>query len=133
MAEYTLANGYTLTDEEIEARAQEWESGTWEGQLVEIRAGRPRLSNEPNANLSFKCPQSGAAMIERAAEISGVKKSAFLREAALEKAARIIALATMCPMTKGSVPIARSSPALDVRRDPVGVPSGLRGMFRLAT
>ena len=91
MAEYKLANGYVLTDEEIEARAKEWEDGTWKGELVELRVGRPRLSTEPNANLSFKCPQSGAAMIEKAAEISGVKKSAFMREAALEKAARILA------------------------------------------
>ena len=47
MAEYKLANGYVLTDEEIEARAREWEDGTWKGQLVELRAGRPRLSSEP--------------------------------------------------------------------------------------
>ena len=93
MAEYKLANGYVLTDEEIEARAREWEDGTWKGQLVELRAGRPRLSAEPNANLSFKCPQSGAAMIERAAEILGVKKPAFMREAALEKAAQVLAAA----------------------------------------
>ena len=91
MAEYELANGYVLNDEEIEARAREWEDGTWKGHLVELRAGRPRLSSEPNANLSFKCPQSGADMIERAAELSGVKKSAFMREAALEKAARVLA------------------------------------------
>ena len=91
MAEYKLANGYVLSDEEIESRAKEWEDGTWKGELVELRAGRPRLSAEPNANLSFKCPQSGADMIEKAAEISGVKKSAFMREAALEKAARILA------------------------------------------
>ena len=88
MAEYELANGYVLNDEEIEARAREWEDGTWKGRLVELRAGRPRLSN-----LSFKCPQSGADMIERAAELSGVKKSAFMREAALEKAARVLASA----------------------------------------
>ena len=93
MAEYKLANGYVLTDEEIETRAKEWEDGTWKGELVELRAGRPRLSPEPNANLSFKCPQSGADMIEKAAEISGVKKSAFMREAALEKAARILVAA----------------------------------------
>ena len=93
MAEYKLTNGYVLSDEEIEARAKEWEDGTWKGELVELRAGRPRLSAEPNANLSFKCPQSGADMIERAAEISGVKKSAFMREAALEKAARILVAA----------------------------------------
>ncbi|WP_251231091.1 DUF1778 domain-containing protein [Adlercreutzia aquisgranensis] len=58
-----------------------------------VRAGRPRLSGEPNANLSFKCPESAAQMIGRAARISGVKKSEFMREAAVEKAARVLAAA----------------------------------------
>ena len=93
MTEYKLANGYVLSDEEIEARAQEWDEGTWKGQLVVLRVGRPRLSSEPNANLSFKCPQSGADMIAKAAAITGVKKSAFIREAVLEKAARVLAVA----------------------------------------
>lgn len=91
MAQYELESGYVLTDAEIEERAREWENGTWQGELVEMRVGRPRLSSEPNANLSFKCPLSGAKMIEEAAKLAGVKKSAFLREAALEKAARILA------------------------------------------
>lgn len=91
MGSYKLANGYVLEDEEIERRAREWEDGTWKGHLVELRAGRPRLADEPNANLSFKCPVSGADMITRAAKITGVKKSAFMREAALEKAARVLA------------------------------------------
>ena len=90
MAQYKLANGYALTDEEIETRAREWEDGTWRGSLVELRVGRPPLSNEPNANLSFKCPQSGADMIARAAEACGMKKSAFMREAILEKAASVL-------------------------------------------
>jgi hypothetical protein len=91
MAGYTLANGYVLTDEEIERRAREWEDGTWSGHLVEVHAGRPRLSSEPNANLSFKCPESDAEMIEEAARRVGVKKSAFMREAAVEKAMRVLA------------------------------------------
>ncbi|HIY83407.1 ribbon-helix-helix protein, CopG family [Rubneribacter sp.] len=91
MTDYKLTNGYVLTDEEIERRAQEWESGTWDGHLVALRAGRPRLSHEPNANLSFKCPESGAELIARAAEATGVKKSEFMREAALEKALRVLA------------------------------------------
>ena len=93
MAEYKLPNGYILTDEEIERRAKEWENGTWGGHLVTMRAGRPRLSDEPNANLSFKCPESGAELIARAAQVSGVKKSAFMRDAALEKAARVLVTA----------------------------------------
>lgn len=91
MAEYTLENGYVLTDEEIERRAQEWENGTWKGHLVALRVGRPRLSEEENANLSFKCPKSGAELIAKAAEISGVKKSEFMREAVLEKAIKTLA------------------------------------------
>lgn len=91
MAEYKLANGHVLSDDEIERRAREWEDGTWEGPLVELRVGRPRLADEPNANLSFKCPVSGAAMIERAASLLGVKKSAFMRDAALEKAVHVLA------------------------------------------
>lgn len=93
MAEYTLANGYVLDDAEIEARARQWEDGTWDGHLVEIRAGRPRLSDEPNASISFKCPVSSADMIEKAARAMGVKKSAFIREAALEKAAQVLTAA----------------------------------------
>ena len=94
MTEHKLANGYVLIDEEIESRAREWEDGTWKGGLVELRVGRPRLSDEPNANLSFKCPESGAQMIEQAAKAAGMKKSAFMRDAALEKAALVLAKAT---------------------------------------
>lgn len=90
MADYTLPNEYTLTDDEIERRAKEWEDGTWDGHLVTLRAGRPRLSDEPNTNMSFKCPESGAELIARAAKVSGVKKSAFVREAAIEKAVHVL-------------------------------------------
>lgn len=91
MADYELPNGYVLTDEEIERRAAAWEGGTWEGGLVTMRAGRPRLSDEPNASMSFKCPESGADLISRAAAKVGVKKSAFMRDASIEKAAHILA------------------------------------------
>ena len=91
MSTYKLSNGYVLSDEEIERRASEWESGTWNGSLIELRVGRPRLSDEPNANLSFKCPASGADMIARAAAARGVKKSEFMRDAAIEKAAKVLA------------------------------------------
>lgn len=46
MSEYRLDNGYVLTDEEIEKRTKEWEEETWEGPLVELRAGLSRLSEE---------------------------------------------------------------------------------------
>lgn len=90
MANYTLENGYILTDDEIEKRATEWENGTWSGNLVALRAGRPRLSAEENKNLSFKCPASGADLIVRAAKAQGIKKSEFLRMASLEKAVSVL-------------------------------------------
>lgn len=92
MAEYKLKNGYVLNDEEIEKRAKEWEDGTWEGSLVTLHVGRPRLSEEGNKNLSFKCPAAGADLIQRAAKAQGVGKSEFLRSAALEKAAQVLAV-----------------------------------------
>ena len=88
---YELADGYVLTEDEIERRATEWENGSWEGTLIKVHAGRPRLSNEPNANLSFKCPVSDAELIKTASHLSGMAKSSFIREAALEKAARVLA------------------------------------------
>lgn len=41
--------------------------------------------------MSFKCPESGAELIARAAQASGMKKSAFMRAAAIEKAMRVLA------------------------------------------
>lgn len=70
--EYRLANGSVITDEDIERECAEYESGSWEGSLVNLRVGRPRLSEvEANANLSFKCPKTGADLIERAAARAG--------------------------------------------------------------
>lgn len=91
MATFKLKNGYVLTDEEIEERAREWESGEWDGSLVKLRVGRPRLSLSENKNLSFKCPEEGAELIQRAANMQGVGKSEFLRSAALEKATSVLA------------------------------------------
>lgn len=89
--EFKLANGTVLTDDEIERESEEYESGTWSGSLTNLRVGRPRLSDgEANANLSFKCPETGAALIERAAAACGMRKSEFLRSAAIEKAERVL-------------------------------------------
>ena len=89
--EYRLANGSVITDGDIERECAEYESGSWEGSLVNLRVGRPRLSEvEANANLSFKCPKTGADLIERAAAACGMRKSEFLRSAAIEKAERIL-------------------------------------------
>lgn len=89
--EYRLANGAAITDEDIERECAEYEAGSWTGSLTNLRVGRPRLSDgEVNANLSFKCPKMGADLIERAAAACGMRKSEFLRSAAIEKAEEIL-------------------------------------------
>ncbi len=48
MSEYKLSNGYVLTDEEIEARATQWENGSWEGGLIVIQPGDSKPSQRGN-------------------------------------------------------------------------------------
>ena len=48
MSKYTLENGYVLSDEEIEKGAAQWEDDTWDGNLVALRVGRPKLSVDKN-------------------------------------------------------------------------------------
>lgn len=91
LMEFRLANGTVITDDDIERECAEYESGSWTGTLTSLRVGRPRLSDgEDNANLSFKCPKTGADLIERAAAACGMHKSEFLRSAAIEKAEKIL-------------------------------------------
>ena len=62
------------------------------GIRIRLLGGEPGEppSREANANLSFKCPKTGADLIERAAAACGMRKSEFLRSAAIEKAERIL-------------------------------------------
>lgn len=87
-------NGIEVTREMVEQWCEAYDAGNLpEGYEFDgaIKPGRPRLANEVTASLSFKCPESGVDMIARAAKVSGVKKSAFIREASLEKAAKVLA------------------------------------------
>lgn len=68
MAEWKLANGYILTDEEIERRAAEYESGNWEGHLERIHQGRPPVSDEPLVPVTVKFPASMLAQIDAKAK-----------------------------------------------------------------
>ena len=89
--EFGLASGTAITDGAIERECAEYESGSWAGTLTGLRVGRPGLSDgEDGADLSFKCPKTDAALIERAAAACGMQKSEFLRSAAIEKAEKIL-------------------------------------------
>ena len=85
MMEYELADGSILTDEEIEKESAEYESGTWEGGFVEVRIGRPPLSDEELGVVTFKAPKSKIEAMERKARELGMSKSQFMR-AVLDKA-----------------------------------------------
>lgn len=74
---YTLVNGEVLTDEMIEREADEFERGTWEGHLTDIRVGRPPLTHEKLVPVTVKFPQS---MIE-AIDIQEVSRSDYIRRA----------------------------------------------------
>lgn len=91
MEKYQLINGFIIPAE-VAKRADEPKSADWESCADGQQPGRPRLSGEPNSNLSFKCPESNARLIAYAAKISGTGKSAFMRDAAVEKAARVISM-----------------------------------------
>lgn len=64
MGSYKLANGYELTDEEIERRAAEYESGNWSGSLEAIHPGRPAVSSEPLVTVAVRLPASMVASID---------------------------------------------------------------------
>lgn len=44
MAEYRLANGTTMTDEDVEREDAEYTAGTWKGRLERIHQGPAAIS-----------------------------------------------------------------------------------------
>lgn len=77
MSDWKLANGYVLTDEEIERRAAEYENGTWSGTLEAIRPGSAPISDEPLVTVAVKMPASMVAAIDRKTK----NRSDFVRRA----------------------------------------------------
>lgn len=85
--------GIPVTGKMIEEWCAAYDKGELpDGYSLDSRpVGRPRLaSSEETANVSFKCPESSVALIERAAEACGKRKSAFIRDAAIEKAMSVV-------------------------------------------
>ena len=85
MAEYKLADGSILTDEDIERECEEYENGTWEGGLVDVKPGpefargRHLLYGEAMKQVGFKEPMSTIAAIDFRCKQLGVKRSDYLR------------------------------------------------------
>ncbi len=75
--EYKLKSGYILTDEEIERRASEYESGKWKGTLEDIKVGRPAVYDETLVTVAVKFPKSMVDMIDE----KSTNRSDFIRRA----------------------------------------------------
>lgn len=89
---FIAEDGTPVTGNMVFGWCAAYDRGEYPGRVVERKkVGRPRLSaSEETESMSFRCPKSGADLIERAAAACGKKKTAFIRDAALEKAAVIL-------------------------------------------
>ena len=76
-----LNKEFGVTEEQLDAWAEEYENGTWKGHLGEITPGRPRLYNEDLETISFRLPRSRINAIDAVIARKGGSRSDFLREA----------------------------------------------------
>lgn len=77
MAEYKLANGGVLTDEDIERICAEFESESWAGRLERIHQGPAAVADEPLVTVPVKFPRSMVAAIDGKTK----NRSDFIRKA----------------------------------------------------
>lgn len=77
MAEYKLAGGGVLTDEDIDRICHEFETETWAGRLERIHQGPAAVSDEPLVTVPVKFPRSMVAAIDG----RSANRSDFIRKA----------------------------------------------------
>ena len=78
--EYRSEEGVLLTDELLDALANEYEDGTWEG-AGSVTRGRPRLCDEDMETISVRIPKSKIVEIDIVSKRSGESRSDFIRNA----------------------------------------------------
>lgn len=76
---YETMNGTVLTDELLDTWGEACERGEYPGTPGEIVVGRPRLSHEDLATVTFKLPESQLEALDGAAKRAGATRSQFLR------------------------------------------------------
>lgn len=76
---YRTAKGTLLTDELLDEWAEACERGEYPGTPGEIVVGRPRISAEDLATITFKLPKSQVAALDETAKRAGETRSQFLR------------------------------------------------------
>lgn len=78
--EYELKNGATVTDEQLERMATEFESGEWEGHLENVVLPVPKPEEATKVE-TFRITSSRAAAVREAVKAHGISKSEFYRRA----------------------------------------------------
>ena len=77
MSKYTLANGTTITDADIDQLCAELESESWLGRLERIHHGPAAISDEPLVTVAVKFPKSMVKAIDDQTK----NRSDFIRKA----------------------------------------------------
>ena len=77
-----------LTDELLDEWAEACERGEYPGTPGEIVVGRPRISAEDLATITFKLPKSQVAALDETAKRAGETRSQFLRSLVNDALAR---------------------------------------------
>ncbi|WP_055426728.1 ribbon-helix-helix protein, CopG family [Bifidobacterium aesculapii] len=72
---------FSVTDEQLNHMAAEYESGDWEGGVGSVVPGRPRIYDEEMETISFRLPKSRVNAIDAKAKRNGETRSQFLRQA----------------------------------------------------
>ena len=72
---------FGVTDQQLEAMAEEYENGTWKGRVGPVAPGRPTVFNEELETISFRIPKSRVQEIDNRAKACGESRSQFLRRA----------------------------------------------------
>ena len=85
---YRTAKGTGLTDELLDEWAEACERGEYPGTPGEIVVGRPRISAEDLATITFKLPKSQVAALDETAKRAGETRSQFLRSLVNDALAR---------------------------------------------
>ena len=77
MSKYTLANGTTITDADIDELCKAFESESWAGRLERIHHGPAAISDEPLVTVAVKFPKSMLKAIDDQTK----NRSDFIRKA----------------------------------------------------
>lgn len=88
MERYFTKNGTEITPELAEQWAEPWERGEIPGTPGEIVVGRPRISPEELATVTFKLPESQVRELDALAACNQETRSQLLRSLVSEALAR---------------------------------------------